>query len=92
MSYLHQLTKEDIENAISQLIQEKNVNTEGRYWILQNKEFHFSPNVVIRKAGEIKDIPGDELHKFTGGNGPTGAITKLRALGFELIDKRVKVK
>lgn len=92
MSYLNQLKKEDIENAISQLIQEKNVNTEGRYWILQNKEFHFSPNVVIRKAGEIIGIKGDKLKNFTGGNGPTGAITKLRELGFELIDKRVEVK
>jgi hypothetical protein len=92
MSYLNQLKKVDIENAISQIIKENSVNTEGIYWVLKYKKYHFSPNVVIRKAGEIKDIPEDELHKFTGGNGPTGAITKLKALGFEIIDKRVKVK
>lgn len=92
MSYLNDLTRKIIEKALTDLIHEKNLNTEGIYWVLKYKKYHFSPNVVIRKAGEIKDIPGDELHKFTGGNGPTGAITKLKALGFELVDKRVKVK
>ena len=92
MSYLNDLTRKIIEKALTDLIHEKNLNTEGIYWVLKYKKYHFSPNVVIRKAGEINDIPRDELHKFTGGNGPTGAITKLKALGFELIDKRVEVK
>jgi hypothetical protein len=89
MSYLNDLTKEDIKNAISQLIQEKNVNTEGRFWILKYRGYHFSPNIVIRKAGEIIGIKGDKLKNFTGGNGSSGAITKLKELGFELVDKRV---
>jgi hypothetical protein len=89
MSYLNQLTKEDIKNAISQLIQDKRVNTKGVYWKLNFKNFHFSPNVVIRKASEIIGIKGDKLKNFTGGNGSSGAITKLRDLGFELLDKRV---
>jgi len=89
MSYLNQLKKVDIENALTQLIQENSVNTEGIYWVFKYKKYHFSPNVVIRKAGEIIGIKGDKLKNFTGGNGPTGAITKLRDLGFELLDRRV---
>jgi hypothetical protein len=89
MSYLSNLTKEDILNALTALIKEKSFNSEGTYWKLQYKTYHFSPNVVIRKAGEIIGIKGDKLKNFTGGNGPTGAITKLKELGFELVDKRV---
>ena len=89
MSYLNQLKKVDIENALTQLIQKNSVNTEGIYWVLKYKKYHFSPNVVIRKAGEIIGIKDDRLKNFTGGNGLTGAITKLKALGFELVDKRV---
>ena len=89
MSYLNKLTVKAIEDALNSLIQEKRVNTEGRYWILKYKGYHFSPNVVIRKAGEIIGIKGDKLKNFTGGNGPSGAITKLNELGFELVDNRV---
>ncbi len=64
----------------------------GRFWFLKYEGYHFSPNVVIRKAGEIKGIKGDEFKNFTGGNGPSGAITKLKELGFELVDKRVSKK
>jgi hypothetical protein len=88
MSYLNKLTLKAIEDALKSLIQEKRVNTDGRYWILKYKGYHFSPNIVIRKAGEIIGIKGDKLKNFTGGNGSSGAITKLRDLGFELIDKR----
>lgn len=89
MSYLSNLTKEDILNALSALIKEKRVNTEGLFWTLKYEGYHFSPNVVIRKVGEIIGIKGDKLKNFTGGNGPSGAITKLKELGFELVDKRV---
>jgi len=92
MSYLNDLTVQAIEDALNSLIQEKRVNTEGRYWILKYKGYHFSPNVVIRKAGEIIGIKGDKLKNFTGGNGPSGAITRLKNLEFELIDKRVSKK
>ena len=89
MSYLDKLTVQAIEDALNLLIKEKRVNTEGRFWILKYRGYHFSPNVVIRKAGEIIGIKGDKLKNFTGGNGPSGAITKLKELGFELVDKRV---
>ena len=89
MSYLDKLTVQAIEDALNLLIKEKRVNTEGRFWILKYRGYHFSPNVVIRKAGEIIGITRDELKKFEGGNGPSGAITKLKELGFELVDKRV---
>jgi hypothetical protein len=92
MSYLNDLTKKTIEDALNSLIQEKRVNTEGVYWKLNFKNFHFSPNVVIRKAGEIIGIKGVKLKNFTGGNGSSGAITKLQELGFELVDKRVSKK
>lgn len=92
MSYLNELTKTTIEAALTDLIKEKMVNTEGVYWKLNYQNFHFSPNVVIRKAGEIIGIKDDKLKNFTGGNGSSGAITKLQELGFELIDNRVKEK
>lgn len=92
MSYLNDLTVQAIEDALNSLIKEKNVNTEGVYWKLNFQNFHFSPNVVVRKAAENKGIKGDKLKNFTGGNGPTGAITKLKELGFELVDKRVSKK
>jgi hypothetical protein len=89
MSYINDLSNKAIELALKSLIKEKKVNTEGRFWILKYEGYHFSPNVVIRKAGEITGITRDELKKFEGGNGSSGAITKLKELGFELIDKRV---
>jgi len=92
MSYLSNLTKEEIVNALSALIKEKRVNTEGLFWTLKYEGYHFSPNIVIRKAGEIIGITRDELKKFEGGNGSSGAITKLKEHGFELVDKRVKEK
>jgi hypothetical protein len=92
MSYLNQLTNTDVLKALTQLIKEKRVNTEGIFWTLKYEGYHFSPNIVIRKAGEIIGITRDELKKFEGGNGPSGAITKLKEHGFELVDKRVKEK
>jgi hypothetical protein len=89
MSYLNKLTLKAIEDALKSLNKEKKVNTEGRFWILKYRGYHFSPNIVIRKAGEIIGIKDNKLKNFTGGNGPSGAITKLQELGFELVDKRV---
>jgi hypothetical protein len=89
MSYLNKLSVKAIEDALNSLIKEKKVNTEGRFWILKYRGYHFSPNIVIRKAGEIIGIKDNKLKNFTGGNGSSGAITKLRDLGFELVDKRV---
>ena len=92
MSYIKDLSNKAIEDALKSLIKEKKVNTEGRFWILKYRGYHFSPNIVIRKAGEIIGIKGDKLKNFTGGNGPSGAITRLKNLDFELIDKRVSKK
>jgi hypothetical protein len=87
MSYLHEITYEEVVNALNKFIlANENINTEGRFWKLVYDGYTFSPNSVIRKVGEIKEVRN--VHDFKGGKGDNGCITRLIELGFTLIDKR----
>ena len=88
MSYLHEITHEEVINALNEFIlANENINTKGRFWRLLYNGFTFSPNLVIRKVGEMNGVPN--LDGFEGGIGPNGCITHLRGLGFTLIDNRI---
>ncbi len=83
MSYLREITLEDVVNALNEFIlSNENINTKGRSWILVYNGYTFSPNPVIRKVGKMKKV--QNLHGFEGGIGPNGCITHLLQLGFEL--------
>lgn len=87
MSYLHEITQEEVVNALTEFIQlGENLDTEGKFWILKYEGFSFSPNPIIRKVGAMKNV--EDVKDFKGGIGPNGCITRLKNLGFTLIDKR----